>query len=255
MPARLSQWRQGLHGLWPSGLVVALLLTWAAWAAVILTHPLHPTRAGALASDSFGSSVGQWAFVEPQNQHLDILPMLQDPVVAHWRIAGTPSTPTADSPDQHGWVAWKDELGTHVAHLDGSGVNIRVGNDHEAGTARDATSGRMTVTLPAAYRVSDVTHLWNGNRLLGPTWLVPMLTFALAVALLWREPRFRTRWGWFWILGAPLGIGIVWMLLREQWFGARPGPERRPGGWNGFFTSFLLSIVASVLLSGLVPQS
>lgn len=247
-------------GYWPTGLVMALLTGWALWLSVIMTHPLHPTSASALLDSVHGVGVERWAFVEPNDDHFNPLPFLTDPMRDEWQIADqAPAVTPASSgtpASQNGWVAWKDYRGTHVAPLTGSSVTVTSNADDAWTTHTDTKDGWLSaeVTLPRNAQVHDVGGLWNGNRLLGPSWLVPFISFVLAVALLYREPRHRTRWGWFWLLGAPLGLGFLWMLLREQVFVSASNREQRPGGWTGLITAFLLGIPAQILLSGIVPR-
>lgn len=247
-------------GFWPTGLVLGLLCTWVLWLSVIMTHPMHPTTPSALLDSVKSGEVERWAFVEPADRHFNPFPVLSDPMLDEWKIAdqnppATPATKTEPA-SQTGWIAWTDFRGTHVAQLDGQSVTVTA-NDGDAWSAqlgnRDAWPS-TALTLPGHTQVRNVADLWNGSRLLGPSWLVPTVSLVLVIALLYREPRFRTRWGWFWMLGAPLGLGFVWMLLREQMFGAKANEGRRPGGWTGLLTAFLLGIPAQILLSGIVPR-
>lgn len=248
-----------IAGPWPNGLVLGLLLGWLAWILIILTHPLHPTTASALLDATRSDQVQQWAFVEPTSGTFDPMPGLADPMRMQWQIAyPDPAISSAGSgtpASQPGWVAWRDSLGTHVAQLGGSSVRV-TSQPGDGWSSETETNGwpSTTLSLPETHRVHDIGALWSGHRLLGPSWLMPLTSLFLAIALLWGQPRFRTRWGWFWLLGTPLGLGFVWMLLREQWFGLRPAPQQRIGGWSSFFTSIALAIPITFVLGTVIPH-
>ena len=72
------------------------------------------------------------------------------------------------------------------------------------------------------------------------------------------QPRRRTKWGTFWMLGIPAGVGLVWWVLTDSpWSAAtdalpEPAPRQRGpvlgvvdrrGGGTMFLIAFALSIV------------
>lgn len=94
-----------------------------------------------------------------------------------------------------------------------------------------------------------------------------LLTVLGAVGLLISgpEPRLLTRWGWFWLLSLPAGLGLVWYLVREAPWNARTstiaplppgrtrhdldgGPVRR-GGWTGLVAAAVFGGLVTVLLT------
>lgn len=267
-PGTRAAWR-----LWrttqllPTSFVMAALALWCFWMLAVFAHPLTKTNAGALAESARQGNIQGWTLVEPTRSG-NFVPALVDPVTARWETASTDlqavqssgDQPTVQSSSGMPYLAWRDSEGTHLAQLGGGlpSFTIRSAPGTSGGGGNwnmTSDEGHIAVTLPEERHVTDVRHLWNADRLLGPAWLVPSLTLALAVALLWREPRYRTRWSWFWLLTAPLGIGFVWMLLREQLFPSSPPPERRPGGWTGFVVALGISVPVSLLLTGIAPTS
>lgn len=255
-PGTRLAWRQWRSTrMLPTALVMAALGLWCVWMLAVFSHPLTKTNAGALAESARQGSIQSWTLVE-HAPNRGFVPALTDPVGAAWEARGV-DLKTALGSSSMPYLAWRDSEGTHLAQL-GGGVpsfTVRSSTGTDGGGNWNMTSdeGNITITLPEERRVNDVRKLWNGNRFLGPAWLVPSLSLALAVALLWSQPRHRTRWSWFWLLNAPLGIGFVWMLLREQMFVAGPPPERRHGGWSGFIVSLLISVPVGLLLTGIAP--
>lgn len=49
-----------------------------------------------------------------------------------------------------------------------------------------------------------------------------------------------------------MGLGLIWMLLREHWFATAPAPAKKPSGWTGFFAALFLAVLASLVTSGVV---
>lgn len=236
--------------------VLPLLALWVVWLLIVLSHPLSRTNLDALAGQVQHGQVERWALVEESDRSFTPLPLLADPMLLAWQDAATPPESASSSDAQ---IAWTDEDGTHIARVqDTPNPDVKVVTRGPTtptvslGTGDDL--GERTVSLDPSERVHDVTHLWNGNRLLGPSWLVPLVSLILAITLVrCFEPRHRTRWGWFWLMGAPLGIGFVWCLLREHWFAdaVQPPADERPGAWRSLLTALLLAIVMAPVVNAL----
>ena len=66
--------------------------------------------------------------------------------------------------------------------------------------------------------------------------------------ILWPAPRRGNRWFWFWVIGTPLGLGVlayaVLALLRPE-SPARPA-ERRWRGWVGLIGMLLVGVAVTV---------
>lgn len=260
--ATLRRWRS--TRMLPTTLVMAALGLWCVWMLAVFSHPLTKTNSGALAESARQGAIQSWTLVERSDRG-NFVPALIDPVTAGWQTTSTDVQMAQRSADQSTlqsssdmpYIAWRDSEGTHLAQLGGGLPNftIRSATGTGGGGTWTMTSdkGHITITLPEERHVDDVRKLWNGDRFLGPAWLVPSSSLALAVALLWRQPRFRTRWSWFWLLSTPSGIGFVWMLLREQVFVSGTPPERRASGWSGFFVSIAISVLAGFVVTGIAP--
>nr|CAA9350371.1 MAG: hypothetical protein AVDCRST_MAG46-2552 [uncultured Nocardioidaceae bacterium] len=88
-----------------------------------------------------------------------------------------------------------------------------------------------------------------------------IVALLLACLVLGPQPRRLTKWGTFWVLLMPAGLGPVWLLAREapwdrnlhqlpepppRWRGDIGGGIRRHGGWTGF----ALLLIVAILVSG-----
>jgi hypothetical protein len=115
-----------------------------------------------------------------------------------------------------------------------------------------------TVAATAAAGGSPVPEYGLGAaRFLG----LPLAALALVSVLMLifgPQPRRRTKWGTFWMLGIPAGVGLVWWVLTDSpWSAAsdalpEPAPRQRGpvlgvvdrrGGGTMFLIAFALSIV------------
>jgi len=86
------------------------------------------------------------------------------------------------------------------------------------------------------------------------------------------QPRRLTKWGTFWFLLIPGGLGVAWLLGNEapwdrkllllpapppRWRGRMGGALVRHGGWTGFvgllIAAFLLGLVSSAARAALSP--
>jgi hypothetical protein len=97
---------------------------------------------------------------------------------------------------------------------------------------------------------------------------LPLLTLGFLALLIWgRQPRRVTKWGMFWLLWIPLGIGIGWWLARDAPFapdmnavaapgpgekGLRPNGVQRTGGGVAFFVAWGVSISVAIALAILI---
>lgn len=70
---------------------------------------------------------------------------------------------------------------------------------------------------------------WTAGPLLG--WALPLIGLGLVV--LGPRPTRGNRWGWFWLLGLPAGLGVALYAWSEWLRPARTPPLRRWGGGLG----------------------
>jgi hypothetical protein len=111
-----------------------------------------------------------------------------------------------------------------------------------------------------------------GDGLVGPAqWSafpLAALTLGFLAVLIWGpQPRRVTKWGMFWALWVPLGIGVGWWLARDAPFApdmnavAAPGPRekgmrpngiQRTGGGIAFVAAWGVSIAVGIALAILV---
>jgi hypothetical protein len=117
----------------------------------------------------------------------------------------------------------------------------------------------------AGVPVPDQTSLGWAGRLGDP---LAVLEFAALILLVMGpQPRRFTKWGQFWLLGIPAGVGLLWWVLRDAPFDAamRAVPEPAPrargviggdvvrrSGAVGFGWALLGSAVLSAVVLGVV---
>lgn len=245
-------WRE--QRLLPISLVVVTLGAWAFVMLVVFSHPMSRTSLGAVVEPARQGQVGRWTVVEHRDEARSLVPAFAPPISRQWKAVPTPPTPAPGGTRRY--LAWSDDAGTHLALLGGDDVTVHEGGEgSEVSYRTGSATGHADVTLPATHRTNDLSRM-TGASLLGPTWLMPSLTLVLAILLLWRTPRHRTRWAWFWLLNLPLGVGFVWMILREQCFlgACAPARDTRPRGWTGLVGLVVLSVPLGLLLEGVVPN-
>lgn len=249
-PPAKRPWGLSPSGLWPAQVVAILLVAWLGWILAIFNHPLSKSDVGSLQYAINHSDVEAWAAVEhvPQGHTLNVVSGLRDPIQATWEL-GDVSSILNNPQSEPALLAWRDMNGTHVADLS---QDYTIGDDG-SGTPHPALR-KLIADLPTSHRVTDIRHLWADSRLMPPPYVMTGLHVLGAVLLLWRVPRFRTRRGWFWILCTPLGLGFVWMLVREHIFGVEGASTAgRTGGWTGLITLMVLTFLASTMLGGVIP--
>lgn len=91
---------------------------------------------------------------------------------------------------------------------------------------------------PASLAVDDPRDVLElAARIGGALGVIALLAVALGP-----RPRHGSRWFWFWLLFAPLGVGAAWFAWTEL---VRTPDERKPlrrSGFDGFFTMVGLTI-------------
>jgi hypothetical protein len=163
-------------------------------------------------------------------------------------------------PDEWADVCWRNESGLSYA-----------ADVPEAGGRQGARggSGRLSqnAAILAVVETADPTliedgHMWTAtvhdvSNLLG----LAVFAVLLVCLLVGPQPRRLTKWGTFWVLLMPAGLGPAWLLAREapwdrnlhqlpeppaRWLGDLGGGIRRHSGWTGF----ALLLIVTVLVSG-----
>ena len=142
-------------------------------------------------------------------------------------------------------------------------------NDPNAAVEPWASPATGSVDLPATLAATagdpNTTMVFDG--LGASAWrgapLIALQVIAVLIMVSSRQPRRMTKWGWFWILQLPLGLGLAWWVLREIPWDARtelldePGPRERGvltdgrlrwGGGRAWLVGFGLSTVLGLLL-------
>lgn len=253
-PSRASAawrlWRE--RRLLPTSLVVLTLGAWALIMLVVFSHPMSRISIGAIVEPARHGQIQRWAVVEHRDEARSILPSLTVPTSRQWTTV--PTAPTSAPGGTAQYLAWSDDDGSHLALLDGEDITVHEDSGGVVSYGQGSAVGHVDVTLPAARRTNDLSTM-TGASLLGPAWLLPSPTLVLALMLLLRTPRHRTRWAWLWILNLPLGVGFVWMILREQCFLGAPAPARgaRPRGWTGLAWLVVLNVPLGLVIKGVVP--
>jgi hypothetical protein len=120
-----------------------------------------------------------------------------------------------------------------------------------------------------ARTIAATTHaagVANPSWGLGPArslgWPLVVLEVGGVIVLLGSaQPRRRTKWGTFWMLGIPAGVGLTWWVLTDSpWSAATdalpapaarqrgpvPGVGDRRGGGTMFMLAFALSLVVAL---------
>lgn len=248
---------------------VAFIL-WAVWAVGILATPMHSGRVADVARALERHDDVHWLVVQRPTDDGPaghFAPGLADPLTQEWEDSAL-TTPHENGGDGAGTlsstheqqVAWSDSSGLHVT-TDFSITGWRIGKDGwpDPASSPSASLYRTLATQAASTRVTTVRALtplgtitYGGGSGTVETYGAVMLVSCLAAlgSLLARPPRFRTRWSWFWIFGCPMGVGLVWYLTREGWFGRAPAPapDRRQSGLTGFAAFIGISWVLGSLV-------
>jgi hypothetical protein len=164
-------------------------------------------------------------------------------------------------------VVWEDQSGRlHRTDLSRLAIGIP---SPDPGTSVDGTVD-LVATINATAQAAGVP---------GPTYLdmgiarfatVPLALVTIAAFLLLvfgRQPRRVTKWGMFWLLGIPLGVGLGWWLWRDAPFNpamagaAEPAPRQRgmtpagcsrAGGGKTFFLGWAAAIGMAVVIAMLI---
>lgn len=142
-------------------------------------------------------------------------------------------------------------------------------SDDTAGTGTsptvDVQRSIEATARAASVAVPDQTSLGWAGRLDLP--LSVLLLGALILLVMGPQPRRFTKWGTFWLLGLPLGAGLIWWLLRDAPFDPamravpEPEPHRhgpgahgvlRRSGAVGFAWALVGSLAMTLLLVGVV---
>jgi hypothetical protein len=159
-------------------------------------------------------------------------------------------------------VCWRNRFGVSYAADVHAETSVRQGS-----RGRVIRPGPLDATL-AAVEAADPSVPISDDRMWTETVRDVSNVLGLAVfgvllvcLVVGPQPRRLTKWGTFWVLLAPAGLGAVWLLAREapwdrnlqqlpepppRWRGDIGGGIRRHGGWTGF----ALLLIVSLLVSG-----
>lgn len=234
---------------------VAVIL-WAVWAVSILASPMRSGSVADAASALQRHDDVHWLVVQrPSDDGPSghFTPGLADPLSQEWQDSRftTPRENGGDgagtlSSTQEQQIAWSDSSGLHVTR-DFSVTGWRTAEDGwpDPASSPSAALYRSLATQAASTRVTTVRALTplgtisyaDGSGTVETYGVVMLLSVLIALGSLFtRQPRFGTRWSWFWIFGCPMGVGLVWYLMREGWFGrsTAPAPDQRRSGFAGF---------------------
>ena len=167
------------------------------------------------------------------------------------------------TPEDATVVVWEDQSGrlhrTDLSRL-ASGVPLA-----DVGTTLDGTvdlAATINATAKAA-GVASPTYLDMGIARFATIPLALLTIAAFLLLVFGKQPRRVTKWGMFWLLGIPLGVGLGWWLWRDAPFDPRlaaagePAPRQRgmtPAGVSraGGGTTFLVAWAAGIGVAVLV---
>jgi hypothetical protein len=234
---------------WLLGLTVLVNLV------ALLVSPVGSDSAGLLSD----LTTGRVAWVHPMTFATD-------------RVPGFAWSPVSDAEQRStvgASVVWGTHAGlTYQADLSDLGDFPPDAGSVETGEMREGPDVLRTVRAtaraagrappPATYPGTWDLHSWAN---LAAFVLWGLVLFSLITG---PQPRRRTKWGWFWLMSLPVGLGSVLLLTREAPWSARiaalsaPGPRVtgphpsgqlvRHGGWYGFFTVLLVGGLLGALL-------
>lgn len=169
-------------------------------------------------------------------------------------------------------VVWASRSGrlyrTDVSTLAGLSDPSLAPSDGAAAGEGSRVDVAQSITATAAAAGAPVPLVGS----LGPYgwlgWPLVLLTSAGVLLLLaGTQPRRTTKWGLFWILGLPAGIGLAWWVLRDApWdprMGALPEPPprvrgmfssgvNRIGGGVSFLRVLVITVIVGLLGAGVV---
>jgi len=135
-----------------------------------------------------------------------------------------------------------------------AGDLVASGGDVDPGATIDATARAAGVPVPSTPVGARAYACWP---------LVAVSLAAVVLLLLAPQPRRRTKWGTFWTLGVPAGIGLLWWILTDSPWSARtdampapaprqrgplPGGVVRAGGGQMLLIAFALGMAVSFVL-------
>jgi hypothetical protein len=168
------------------------------------------------------------------------------------------------TPDTATVVVWEDQSGRlHRTDLSRLAIGIP---SPDPETSVDGTVD-LVATINATAKAAGVTSPTYLDMGLARFATVPLALVTIAAFLLLvfgRQPRRVTKWGMFWLLGIPLGVGLGWWLWRDAPFdpamadAAEPAPRQRgmtpaglsrAGGGKTFFLAWAAAIGLAVLLA------
>lgn len=169
---------------------------------------------------------------------------VHDVVIGRAETVGVPWRVEADL--LAGQVVWQDDRWrTRTTYLDFEVAEL-------LGVRQDAAGTTVTQATRPEGRPFDHDI---GDPLRG----VAVLSSLLVLILLVRgpQPRWATKWAWFWLGATPLGLGILaWLALEVPWSRrAHRLPEPQPGAREERLTggiAFGLFLIASSVLTQLV---
>lgn len=218
-----------------------LLVLWALWLGVVLLVTPRMVSGTQLQDDVRAGRVLAWHAAEARAEHSGWV-LRPSVSLRAAPAAGAQGTADDGGDGADALVYWVDEPLAQVRVAEGADVGTLVAIAREGG-APEATGELVGL------RLTQRTQLEGGLAL-----ALGVVGFGLVV--LGRAPRRGTRWYWFFLLGLPLGLGLVAYLVRE-WLrppavGAAPPRSTGPTGvvvliGVGLLTGVALTGLASVV--------
>ena len=161
-------------------------------------------------------------------------------------------------------VVWEDQSGRlHRTDLSRLAIGIPSPDPTTAVDGRVDLVATINATAEEA-GVAAPTYLDMGIARFATVPLALVTIAAFLLLVFGRQPRRVTKWGMFWLLGIPLGVGLGWWLWRDAPFNqamsaaAEPAPRQRgmtpagvprAGGGKTFFLAWAAAVGMAVLLA------
>lgn len=212
-----------------------LLALWIPLFAITLWAFPRPATGSELGEAVASGSVTGWALVGASTN---------EPAMGSsaWNL-GADRRDSVD-PSAAAYVLWRStDQRRHLTDIDA--VPVPAASLSDKGTAVQAWLTDQLVRDQAQYGSHDPREPGTVENLLRGG----LLLTALAGVLGGVQPRFGTRWFWFWLIGLSGGLGVAAYAVIEGVRAGAPTSRRKPlRGWAGL----AVLVVGSDLVSGLV---